>query len=95
MKDERYLAVKRLIDNEDITRLDQCFKIIPKTVVAIDLKAHQGRFSTLLNNVDRITVGEIFGLSNLFDVDDAKIYKLISNQFSAEKNRTPKKNNRP
>ena len=80
-KDERYVAVRRMIDAGDITRLDQCFKIVPKTVVATHLKEHQGRFSTRMNNVTVIEVGEIFNLSRLFEVDAHTIFKLITNQY--------------
>lgn len=80
-KDERYVAVKRMIDAGDITRLDQCFKIVPKTVVATHLKEHQGRFSTRMTNVSLIGVAEIFNLSKLFEVDAQTIFNLIANQY--------------
>jgi hypothetical protein len=85
VKDERYVAVRRMIDAGDITRLDQCFKIVPKTVVATHLKEHQGRFSTRMNNVAVIEVAEIYNLSQLFDVDVHEIFRLITNQYDSDK----------
>jgi hypothetical protein len=86
IKDERYVAVRRMIDAGDITRLDQCFKIVPKTVVATHLKEHQGRFSTRMNNVAVIEVAEIYDLSELFGVDVHMIFRLIANQYDADQN---------
>jgi hypothetical protein len=86
-KDERYVAVKRMIDAGDITRLDQCFRIIPKTVVASDLKEHQGRFSIRMANGDTIKVGEVRVLSELFNVDVHKFFQLIINQLEEDKNK--------
>ena len=83
-KDERYVAVRRMIDAGDITRLDQCFKIVPKTVVATDLKEHQGRFSTRMSTIVDIKMSEVYELSDLFGVDVHVMFKLIANQYAAD-----------
>jgi hypothetical protein len=78
--DERYIAVKRMIQAGDITMLHQCFKIIPKTIVAQDLGEHKGRFSTRLNAIKSITYEDMQRLSNLFDVEVDIIFNLIDTQ---------------
>jgi hypothetical protein len=82
-KDERYIAVKRMIQAGDITMLDQCFRIIPKTVVAEDLGEHKGRFSTRLNGIETITYRDINNLSGLFDIEISILFKLIVSQALA------------
>jgi hypothetical protein len=81
--DERYIAVKRMIQAGDITMLHQCFKIIPKTIVAEDLGEHKGRFSTRLNKIKTITYEDMRRLSRLFDVDINVVFNLINNQACA------------
>ena len=78
--DERYLAVKRMIQAGDITMLNQCFKIIPKTLVAEDLGEHKGRYSTRLNEIENISYKDIKNLSSLFEVDINIVFSLIDNQ---------------
>ena len=84
-KDERLLGVKRLIEAGDITMLDQCFRIIPKTVVAEALGEHKGRFTNRLNGIVAITYKDITNLSGLFDVEPDMVFKLIMNQAQANK----------
>lgn len=87
--DERYIAVKRMIQAGDITMLHQCFKIIPKTIVAEDLGEHKGRFSKRLNAIKSITYEDMQSLSSLFDIEGNVLYNLIDNQFRAnEVNKT-------
>lgn len=81
--DERYLAVKRMIQAGDITMLYQCFKIIPKSIVAEDLGEHKGRFSTRLNAIKSITYEDMQSLSSLFDVEINVVFNLINNQARA------------
>lgn len=81
--DERYIAVKRMIQAGDITMLHQCFKIIPKTIVAEDLGEHKGRFSTRLNTIKTITYEDMRSLSTLFDIEANVLFSLIDNQFRA------------
>jgi hypothetical protein len=83
--DERYIAVKRMIEAGDITMLDQCFRIIPKTVVAEDLGEHKGRFSARLNGIQSITYKDIDNLSGLFDIEINILFNLIRNQARANK----------
>lgn len=78
--DERYIAVKRMIQAGDITMLNQCFKIIPKTIVAEDLGEHKGRYSTRLNEIENMTYKDIKNLSSLFEIDINIVFSLIDNQ---------------
>lgn len=81
--DERYIAVKRMIQAGDITMLHQCFRIIPKTVVAEDLGEHKGRFSTRLNAIKTITYEDMQNLSSLFDIEVNAVFNIIKNQADA------------
>ena len=55
-KDERYKAVKRLIEKGDITEFNEMFTYIPKTVVARDLGAAPARFSEKMNLIEKFTL---------------------------------------
>ena len=93
--DERYIAVKRMIQAGDITMLHQCFRIIPKTVVAEDLGEHKGRYSTRLNGIETITYRDMKNLSSLFEIEVNMLINLIENQArSNEANKTPLSNSK-
>lgn len=83
--DDRYIAVKLMIQAGDITILEQCFRIIPKTVVAEDLGEHKGRFSTRLNGIETMTYRDMTNLSGLFDIELTILFNLIHNQARANK----------
>ncbi|MCS3795895.1 hypothetical protein [Niastella sp. OAS944] len=78
--DERYIAVRRMIQAGDITMLNQCFNIIPKSIVAEDLGEHKGRYSTRLTGIENMTYKDIKNLSSLFEIDITIVFKLIDNQ---------------
>jgi len=89
-KDERYIAVKRMIQAGDITMLNQCFNIIPKTIVAEDLGEHKGRYSARLNGIETITYRDMKNLSSLFEIEVNILFNLIVNQArSNEANTIP------
>jgi hypothetical protein len=89
-KDERYKAVKRLIEKGDITEFNQMFTYIPKTVVARDLGAAPARFSEKMNLIEKFTLQDMFAIAKLLDVENMAVLKIASSQYSAQKNNKKK-----
>ena len=83
-KDERYKAVKRLIEKGDITEFNEMFKFIPKTVVARDLGAAPARFSEKMNQIEKFTLHDIFAIARILEVDNLAVLKLAANQYAAQ-----------
>ena len=83
-KDERYKAVKRLIEKGDITEFNQMFTFIPKTVVARDLGAAPARFSEKMNQIEKFTLQDVFSIAKLLEVENLAVLKLANNQFQAQ-----------
>ena len=67
-KDERYKAVKRLIEKGDITEFNEMFTYIPKTVVARDLGAAPARFSEKMNLIEKFTLQDMFTIAKLLEI---------------------------
>jgi hypothetical protein len=89
-KDERYKAVKRLIEKGDITEFNEMFTYIPKTVVARDLGAAPARFSEKMNLIEKFTLQDMFSIAKLLDVESIAVLRLADNQYSAQKNNKKK-----
>lgn len=83
-KDERYKAVKRLIEKGDITEFNQMFTFIPKTVVARDLGAAPARFSEKMNQIEKFTLQDVFSIAKLLEVENLSVLKLAANQYLAQ-----------
>ena len=84
MTDERYLAIKTLIETNQIKKIQQCFPIVPKTVIAKDANINAGRFNTCISDVGQFSIAELFALSRLFGIDYEVMHKLIFQQFQEE-----------
>ena len=79
-RDQRYKAVRALIEKGEITLFNDMFEFIPKTRVATDLGKHNVRFSRLLGRVEKFTLQELFMLARLLELDDRKLLDLAYNQ---------------
>jgi hypothetical protein len=80
-KDERYKAVKRLIEKSDVREFREVFKYIPKTMVATDLGIAPERFSERLHQVEKFYLKDMFAMARLFNVEDIKVLHLASTQY--------------
>ena len=89
-KDERYKAVKRLIEKGDITEFNEMFTYIPKTVVARDLGAAPARFSEKMNLIEKFTLQDMFSIAKLLEIESIAVLRLVDNQYSAQKNNKKK-----
>ena len=89
-KDERYKAVKRLIEKGDITEFNEMFTYIPKTVVARDLGAAPARFSEKMNLIEKFTLQDMFSIAKLLEIESIAVLRLADNQYSAQKNNKKK-----
>jgi len=85
VKDKRYTIVKNLIAGGHIKNFRELFDAIPKTVVAHDLGINNVRFTELMDDMGRYFVKDLFKLSELIEVPEIEIMKLICNQYVSDK----------
>jgi hypothetical protein len=91
-KDKRYTTVKNLISGGYIKTFREIFDTIPKSVVARDLGINNVRFSSLLNNIQKFIVKDLFRIAELLEVDEKAVLDLLYNQYISEKKTRKKKN---
>lgn len=77
MKDQRYKAIKSLIEGNNLKGVKEIFTIVPITTVRTDLKINYNTLRSRIYNPQLFTVRDIVGLSNLFEVSPEKILNLI------------------
>lgn len=77
-KDRRYEAVKAWINSGGATTFREIFDIVPRTQVAKDTGMHYDRLSKKIINQTKLTVRDILRIAELLEVDDIKLYSLIS-----------------
>jgi len=94
MKDERYDAIKSLIENKKIIKLEQWFKYIPKTNIAKDAGIHPERFNTLINHIERFSIEEIQVLADLIEVEWMVICNLLYQEYQELRKNSPKSKSR-
>ena len=91
-KDKRYNTLKKLIDSSCITNFSELLDVIPKTVIARDLSIHHKTFNSLLNNLDRFMLKDIYRIASLIEVDKWEVLKLFVNEsLTAKKTKRKKK----
>jgi hypothetical protein len=90
--DENYKELKFLIESGEITEFSQIFKHFKKKIVAADLKTSTRHLSRIQRMPNLINFDEVFAFSREFDVDMDLMYKIIKQQFLAQKSADLEKN---
>jgi hypothetical protein len=76
-RDPRYKAVKILIEGRHITEFKDIFTHVPKTILAHDLGTNNNRMTRLIANVDQFTLGELYRICDLMDLDYKTLFALV------------------
>ncbi|WP_287695534.1 hypothetical protein, partial [Microcystis sp. M61BS1] len=81
-KDQRYKAIKSLIESKNIQRFKDIFTIVPISTVREDMKINYNTLRRRIDNVDLLTVRDIKLMAKLFDVEDVLLFQLIQSEYS-------------
>ncbi len=84
-RDPRYKAVKLMVESGEITKFNEMFRIIPKSIVAADLGKQNIRFTMLMNRIERFTLKDLFLLGKFFELDERMIFELAYQQYLQQK----------
>jgi len=76
LKDQRYYAIKSLIETKRIHSLQLVFEIIPLSVVRVDMKANYSTLRKRVYNGDTLTLKDFRLMGELFEVDPSEILRL-------------------
>lgn len=82
-KDQRYKAIKSLIDSKNIQGLKDVFTILPLSTVRQDMKINYNTLRRRINSGQLLTVKDIMAMAGLFEVDPADVFKLVINDINA------------
>ncbi len=77
MKDNRYKAIKSLIQTNGIQKFKDIFSIIPISVVKDDMKVNYNTLRRKIDNIELLTVRDIISLSELFEIESLELMKVI------------------
>jgi hypothetical protein len=80
MKDRRYKTIHHLVSDGHAKTLLELFDSIPKSVVAQDLGIELGRFTKMINEVERFSVKNLYKMAALFEVDELLVLQLVYRQ---------------
>jgi hypothetical protein len=76
LKDQRYYAIKSLIETKRINGLIEVFKIIPLSVVRVDMKANYSTLRKRVYNGDTLTLKDFRLMADLFEVAPTDVVRL-------------------
>jgi hypothetical protein len=80
-KDQRYKAIKSLIDSKGLKGLQDVFTIMPLSTVREDMKINYNTLRRRVNNGEMLTVKDIIAMASLFEVDPVEVFKLTINDI--------------
>lgn len=87
-KDQRYKAIKSLIESKGILGLKDVFTIIPMSAVKQDMKINYNTLRRRVSEGDLLTVRDIKAMASLFEVDPTDVLRLvIYDQNTGQKSR--------
>jgi len=84
LKDQRYKAIKSLIESKNIQKFKDIFTIVPISTVKEDMKINYNTLRRRIDNVDLLTVRDIRLMAKLFDVEDVLLFQLIQSEYSTQ-----------
>ena len=77
LKDQRYKAIKSLINSKGISGLKDVFTILPLSTVKQDMKINYNTLRRRVDSGNTLTVKDILAMADLFEVDPADVFKLV------------------
>ena len=80
-RDTRYDLIEPMMSQGKIVSFTDVFKYIKKTVVAIDLGKKVDRFTVMMHDPKKFSVGDIYKMSDLFRISPKKVFELIDNEY--------------
>lgn len=89
-KDNRYKAVKQLLEAGGIKTLPEIFDFIPRKVVYLDMGINYQRFKRLVDNPYLFTIEELATIGSLFGVETRLIIDITLASRSAVKKPKPR-----
>jgi hypothetical protein len=76
-RDPRYDLIKPMLSQGQIESFKDIFKYIKKTVVANDLGKKVDRFSVMMDHPKKFSVGDVYEMADLFNIDVQKMFDLL------------------
>ena len=80
-RDSRYDLIEPMMSQGKIVSFTDVFKYIKKTVVAIDLGKKVDRFTVMMHDPTKFSVGDIYRMSDLFRISPKQLFELIDNEY--------------
>jgi hypothetical protein len=79
-RDPRYEIVKTMIDNNYIKSFKEIFSLIPKTIIAVQMRTNNNRMSRLIKHPLQLALWEVDKLASLFGCTPTRLIELIRAQ---------------
>lgn len=86
LKDQRYKAIKSLINSKGLQGLKDVFTILPLSTVKEDMKINYNTLRRRVNNGNLLTIKDVLALAELFEVDSEDVFKLVLHDLRSERN---------
>ncbi len=76
-RDPRYDLIKPMLSEGQIESFTDVFKYIKKTVVANDMGKKVDRFTIMMEQPKKFSVGDVYEMADLFRIDVRQMFELI------------------
>lgn len=80
-RDTRYDLIEPMMSQGKIVSFKDVFKYIKKTVVANDLGKKVDRFTVMMHDPKKFSVGDLYRMSDLFKISARQVFELIDNEY--------------
>ncbi|HWB92338.1 MAG TPA: hypothetical protein VG605_10810 [Puia sp.] len=80
-RDTRYDLIEPMMSQGKIVSFTDVFKYIKKTVVANDLGKKVDRFTVMMYDPKKFSVGDLYRMGDLFKISAKQVFELIDNEY--------------
>ena len=94
LEDERYDYIRTMVASGDIRFFEEIFEVVPRSIVAKDLKTKRDRLGKLLHRIEQFTVYDLLRIGYFCRLSKKETFSLVAATYTRQSNYS-KKNRKP
>jgi hypothetical protein len=89
-RDDRYDYIRTMYNEGEITSFEQIFEIVPRYIVAKDLRTKRQRLGKLINQIEKFSIKELISIGKLCYLNTNEIFSLVAATYANQTNKKKK-----
>lgn len=85
-KDKRYDYIRNMVQSRDISAFEEIFNVVPRSIVAKDLKTKRDRLGRLLHHIEQFTIYDLLRIGYFCRLSKTETFSLVTTTYTRQNN---------